>query len=125
VIVLDASALLALLYREPGHEAVAAVVTSSCMSTVNLAEVLGRFARDGHEPHPILDHIVSMGIEIVSFEAPDTALVASLEPSTRSLGLSLGDRACLALGVQRDIPVLTADRAWSQIALRVVVNVIR
>lgn len=125
MIVLDASALLALLYREPGHEAVGAIVTSSCISTVNLAEVLGRFARDGYEPRPMLDHIVGMGIEIVSFRAPDAALVAILEPPTRSLGLSLGDRACLALGLERGIPVLTADRAWSQASLGVVVHVIR
>ena len=77
---------------------VAALLDDSCLSTVNLAEVIGRFARDGHDPRDVLQRVVQSPIGLVPFLAEDTALAAALIPSTRPLGLSLGDRACLALG---------------------------
>lgn len=125
MIALDASALLALLFREPGHEQVSAVLDQACLSTVNLAEVIGRFVRDGHDAQPIRQRLTATTIEIVPFMATDAALSAALLPVTQPLGLSLGDRACLALALARGIPALTADRTWTQLNLGVTVQVIR
>lgn len=125
MIALDASAVLAFLFGEPGAERVAALLDESCMSTVNLAEVIGRFARDGHDPRDVLERLVESPVELVAFLAEDAALAAALIPSTPHLGLSLGDRACLALGMVRRIPVCTADQAWLSVELDIEVEVIR
>ncbi len=111
MIVLDASALLALMFREPGHERVATALTSACMSTVNLAEVLSRFTRDGHAVGDVLERLRTSTIEWVPFTDQLAAAAAELAPTTRRQGLSLGDRACLALAMTRGCPALTADRA--------------
>ncbi len=125
MIALDASALLAFLFREPGHGAVAAALAESCISAVNLAEVLGRFARDGHDPEAVLGRIAATEIDIVPFDAADAAVVADLVPATLGRGLSLGDRACLALARARAIPALTADREWAALALGVDIRLVR
>jgi PIN domain nuclease of toxin-antitoxin system len=125
VIALDASALLAFLFRESGHERVALHVERSCISTVNLAEVLGRFARDGHDPRAVLERLSATAIELVPFGPDDAATVAALVPKTRKLGLSLGDRACLALATARGIPALTADRSWVGLEVGVRIEVVR
>lgn len=83
------------------------------MSSVNLSEVLGRFARDRHDPTLVGRRIRETGLEIVPFDAEDAVLAANLRQQTDTLGLSLGDRACLALAMARGIPALTADRAWA------------
>jgi PIN domain nuclease of toxin-antitoxin system len=124
VIALDASALLAFLFSEEGHEHVAAHLTASCMSAVNLAEVLGRFARDGIDPIGVLRRLEATPIELVPFGNDDAARVAALVPFTRNLGLSLGDRACLALAISRAIPTLTADRTWEQLDVGVDIQVV-
>jgi ribonuclease VapC len=125
VIAFDASAALAFLFGEPGAERVADLLGDSCMSTVNLAEVLGRFVRDGHDPRQVLQRIAESPIELVPFLSEDAALAAALIPATRPLGLGLGDRACLALGLARRIPVCTADRTWLAARLDIEIQVIR
>jgi PIN domain nuclease of toxin-antitoxin system len=125
MIVLDASALLAYLFREEGHERVAEIIDDSCLSTVNLSEVIGRFVRDGHDGPTVLRRLAASPIKIVTFSAADASRAASLIPKTERLGLSLGDRACLALAMTRGIPAVTADRSWKRLALGVPVRVIR
>lgn len=125
MIVLDASALLAFLFREAGHDRVATVLSRSCLSTVNLSEVLGRFTRDGHDPQLVLQRLVETTIEIVPFTAADASATAALLPTTRHLGLSLGDRACLALARSRSAPALTADRVWAQLDIGIRIELIR
>lgn len=125
MIALDASALLALLFRENGHEQVARYLDDCCLSTVNLSEVIARFARDGHDPQMALRQLAATSIEIVPFTANQAALAAAFLPQTRHLGLSLADRACLALALSRDIPALTADLVWQQAALGVEILIIR
>ena len=125
MIALDASAVLAFLFREEGHEIVAQSIERSCLSAVNLSEVLGRFARDGHDPKVVLDRIAATSIEIVPFTESDALLAASLQPVTAPLGLSLGDRACLALASARRITALTADRVWAQLDLSIGIELIR
>lgn len=121
----DASALLAFLFREPGHERVAAILDTACLSTVNLAEVIGRFVRDGRDADQVLRRLTATAIEIVPFVAADAALAASLIPTTQSPGLSLGDRACLVLALARAIPAITADRVWTQLQVGVTIQLTR
>lgn len=123
--VLDASALLAFLFREPGAEEVAAVLPEACLSTVNLAEVLGRFARDGHDPALLLAKLETLGLEFVPFEEGQAAEAARLLPATRAHGLSLGDRACLSLASLRGERAMTADQVWSELQVGVEIRVIR
>lgn len=125
MIALDASALMAFLFRETGHELVATELSSACISTVNLAEVLGRFTRDGHDAAAVIRKLAATSIEFVPFSSEQATLAAILLPTTRPLGLSLGDRACLALAITRNIPVWTADQSWHQLALKITVRVIR
>lgn len=125
MIVLDASALLAYLFREQGHERVAEHLSSSCISAVNLAEVILRFVRDGHDARVVLEQVGRAVSEVVPFLAEDAALSAALEPVTRPFGLSAGDRTCLALAVARSLPALTADQVWAELPLSVDVRLIR
>jgi ribonuclease VapC len=125
MIVLDASAVLAYLFGETGHAEVAGHLESACLSAVNLAEVLGRVARDGHDPRVVARGIAKGGVEIVPFTRAHAAAAASLLARTRRRGLGLADRACLALAMARRIPVLTADRTWSGLELDIAVHLVR
>ena len=125
MIALDASALLAFLYREKGAERVAEVADEACISAVNISEVLGRFARDGHDPIEVMSQIELTQLEIVPFDTQQAALAAALVPDTSAHGFSLGDRACLALAASRGIPALTADRAWAGLEFGIPIRLIR
>lgn len=123
--VLDASALVAYLFEEPGAEVVADVVDQACISSVNFSEVLTRAAKDGFRPAEFAADIDQFDLQVVPFTAEDALIAASLEPDTRPLGLSLGDRACLSLGLSRAEPVYTADRTWSRLKIGAKVILIR
>lgn len=112
--ILDASALLAWLWRETGGEHVEDLLAEGrcAISSVNLAEVLTK-ALDKGLPLEQLDTLVaSLELEVLAFDAGDAVEAARLRQPTRSLGLSLADRACLALAKLRGIPAVTADRPW-------------
>ena len=125
MIVLDASALLVFLFGEPGHAEVARVIERSCMSTVNLAEVVGKFVERGVDARLVLGRLRSTTIEFVPFDADQAARSAAMLPLARPRGLSLADRACLALAASRGVPVITADRAWQDLDVGVDVRVVR
>lgn len=113
--VLDASAVLALLNREPGQDVVASALASGAIiRTVNLTEVITILLRDGVPEASVRQTIERLPIQSVDFDG-DLALAAGLMSTvTRPLGLSLGDGACLALGRRENVPVFTADRVWAQ-----------
>ncbi len=117
--------MLAFLFRETGHEVVAGLLPQSAISTVNLAETLTRFEQDGKDSRLVLSQLQLAPIEIVDFTVPQALLAARLAPLTRPLGLSLGDRACLALAQERGWTALTCDRAWSQLTMGISIRVIR
>ena len=115
MIVLDASALLAYLFRETGHEIVEQYIEDACISTVNLSEVAGRFVRDGIDVTPLIQHLEKTSIAFVPFNQEHALHAAVLIPITKPYGLSLGDRACLGLANTRNLAVLTADVVWAEI----------
>ncbi len=123
--VLDSSAVLAFLFDEPGALQVASVVGASLMSTVNLAETLAVVERQQREPGPVLQLLRDLGLAFVLFDEDLAERTAALEGVTRDLGVSLGDRACLALAMRMDRPALTADRTWTRLQLPVRVELVR
>ncbi|WP_044559413.1 type II toxin-antitoxin system VapC family toxin [Azospirillum sp. B4] len=115
-VVLDSSALLAVLLAEPGAERVIATLPGALISTVNVAEVLTKLRERGMPVNEARQALEATGVEIVDFDLADAVLAADMRPATRANGLSLGDRACLALARSRRAPALTADQAWAKVA---------
>ena len=115
-VVLDASAVLAVVLEESGADVVAEVLRSgAAMSTVNVAEVAARLHQDGWSGSEVALVFESLGIEVLPF-APEAALLSGrLRTATKELGLGLGDRACLASGLVEGCPVLTSDRSWLEL----------
>lgn len=123
--VLDATALLALLQEEPGAERVAEAIPHASISTVNLAEVVGKLADSGMPEEAVRSALAGIGIKVIPFGEDLAYHTGLLRPLTSAYGLSLGDRACLALGHRLNQPVLTADRVWLSLKIGVNVRVIR
>ncbi len=124
-VVLDASALLVLLNEEPGHQEVVNYLSVAIMSAVNYTEVLTVLIAQG-VPAQIAEEITSglLG-EIVPFESKQAIIAANLRSLTKPFGLSLGDRACLALGKDRKAAIVTADKIWKKIDLDMDIILIR
>ena len=119
--VLDASALLALLNGEVGSDQVMKVLPQAVIASVNFAEVVTKLADEGRNVSEIRLYLDALGLEIIDFNTELAYQTGFLRPLTRSMGLSLGDRACLALAV----PALTCDRAWATVSLGITVELIR
>lgn len=122
-VVLDASAVIALLTGEPGGGQVAVAFGDCAISTVNLAEVVAYFVRLGAAAADTRAMLDGLTMERVPFDETMAYDTAALLPQTRGAGLSFGDRACLALARQRGAAAVTADRAWERIAEAVGVEV--
>ena len=122
--VIDASAVLALLGSEPGHERVAAELPSAVMSTVNLAEIVTSLINRGFSAAEARRTAESLAIETVPLDEELALDAGALRETTRSHGLSLGDRACLALAGRMALPVLTADQAWQDLDIGVEIRLI-
>lgn len=115
--VLDASALLAWLLNERGSDAVlSAIEAGAGMSAVNVAEVATRYALAGADAVAVGSMIDRLPFPVIDFDADLAKRTALLAPVTRAMGLSLGDRACLALAKRLHLPAITADQAWLAIA---------
>jgi PIN domain nuclease of toxin-antitoxin system len=123
--VLDASAALAAILGEPGAGHVLDLNADLYISAVNAAEVRTRLIDRGALPEEIDCSLDVLGAETIDFTGGDAVAVAGLRPATRSAGLSLGDRACLALAGRLGATAMTADRAWTTLQLPVEVEVIR
>jgi ribonuclease VapC len=129
--VLDASALLAYLQGEPVTDYVATFLTQgTAMSAVNWAEVLSKLLERGKLPQVVTAQLRDLGllgqaIQIYPVDEALALIIAELLPSTRAMGLSLGDRACLALALTLNLSALTADKAWSNVDAGVLVQLIR
>ncbi|CAA9396942.1 MAG: hypothetical protein AVDCRST_MAG74-1357 [uncultured Pyrinomonadaceae bacterium] len=116
--ILDASAVLAVLNGERGEKKVVPLLAESAISTVNLTEVAAKLLETGMDEASAQLAVAVLGIgEIVEFTEDMAWEAARLRPLTRQYGLSLGDRACLALAIKLKIPAVTADKEWSKLKL--------
>ena len=122
---LDASALLALLNNEPGAKRIEEILPESVIGAVNACEVIAKLVSAGMSPSDAQSSVKLINIEILPFEEEAAYKAGGLVSETRKLGLALGDRACLALGMMRNLTVMTADQSWSKLRLSVRVEVIR
>ena len=123
--VLDASALIAFLRNEPGADKVAAVLSKSCISSVNLAETLGKMVEYGKPLDAVVFQIERLDIPVIAFDSEQASIAASFWKATRSVGMSLGDRACHALALKLSLPALTTEGDWLKCDLGVKVVKIR
>ena len=124
-VVLDTSAILAVVNEEPGAEVVLPMLDRAIINAVTLAEVITKMADWGIDESTIRDRLDDLGIRIVPFDEDQAYRTGMLRSAIRRFGLSLGDRACLALGLIRELPVVTADRNWVRVSLDLDLQLIR
>ena len=123
--VIDASALLALLNREPGADIVEQALPGGVMSAVNVTEVVAKLSEFGIPDKAIHQAIKPLGLEVIPFSEEQAYHAGLLRTTTKNIGVSLGDRACLSLAKMQELTVLTADRAWVSLSIGVTIKVIR
>ena len=124
-VVLDASALLALLNSEAGADVVAEAIPEATISAVNLSEVVSKLRETGMPEKFVRQVLQPIGLEVLPFDEEQAYMAGLLRNATQSAGLSLGDRACLGLAQKLGLAVLTADRTWQGLPLDVTVRLIR
>ena len=116
--VLDASAVLAVLFKEPGAARVLrALERGAAMSSVNVAEVAARLSQKDWTAGAVASVFDELGIESIPFDYETALLSGAYRPMTRHVGLGLGDRACLATACRLGLPALTADRSWAELSI--------
>jgi PIN domain nuclease of toxin-antitoxin system len=114
------------MYREPGGEVVEqAIQAGAAVSTVNLSEVAAKLCENGLNDAAAREAISELDIQVVAFGFESAFQAGALRLNTKRAGLSLGDRACLALAQQLGVPAITADRAWARLSLDIPIHVIR
>ena len=124
-IVLDASALMAVLREEPGAAAVEAMLDHAAISAVNLSEVQAKLVERGTAADLAWSSLVELDLDVVPFDAAQARVAGDLRTLTRARGLSLGDRACLALARALGLPAMTADRAWAGLRIGIEIRAVR
>lgn len=124
-IVADASAILAALKHEPFGNVDPRRLVGATISAVNLCEVLSKLHDDGLNDAQANAAVSAMDLRIVPFDGRQASIAAGLRPLTRHAGLSLGDRACLALGDRLGYLVVTADRVWASLDVGIEIVMIR
>lgn len=125
-VVLDASALLALIQNEKGADVIRPLLKRSVMSTINVAEVLTALQRVEIHPKDAIVSVCGIIKGVIPFDLEQAQCAAELQPYVRYKGLSLGDRACIALGQALQAPVYTADKIWGELQLgNIEINIIR
>ena len=124
-VVLDASALLALLNSETGADKVRELLPDALISTVNLAEVTTRLSLLGMPGEQIREVLTLLGLDVIPFDEEQAFLAGSFAAQTHALGLSLGDRACLSLASVTGVTAVTADRVWKGLKLGVKIQLVR
>ena len=123
--VLDSSILIAILRREPNAANFARDVSRAIVSSVNAAETMSKLIRLGATDERAWHDVRMLADEIVSFDERQGRLAGELVRATKPFGLSLGDRACLALALTEGLPVYTTDRAWAAVDVGVTIHVVR
>ncbi|SFO36038.1 PIN domain nuclease, a component of toxin-antitoxin system (PIN domain) [Pseudonocardia ammonioxydans] len=123
--VLDASAVLAWLRDEPGADVVDAHLSDGVLGAINLSEVHQKLTQHGIDADRTIGQLRTLGVRVEPFGLADAIATSTLWPATRDRGLSLADRACLALARRLGCTAITADTAWTQLDLDVTVVAIR
>jgi PIN domain nuclease of toxin-antitoxin system len=123
--VVDASAVLAAIQDEQGGEYVKKHIDRCVISAVNWSEVLQKLSSSGSEVEKIDAYLNALGLRVVDFTEDDGRISASLWASSKSLGLSLADRACLATGLRLKTKIITADRVWKKLEINSQIHLIR
>ena len=123
--VLDASALLCFLQSELGADQVDAALPEAVISSVNWAEVMQKSLAAGVDVEGLKDDLAALGLTVLPFTVEEAEIAAQLWQTTRQFGLSLGDRACLALAIRLNAPVQTTDHIWSTLNLSITVHNVR
>lgn len=122
--VVDASVVLAVCHQEQGSDQAREAIRRGLISTVNLSEVYEKAIKYGRLP--IAEAIVhAAALEIVEFNELHALEAAKIAEETRKKGISFADRACLALGVSENLPIVTGDRSWKELDLGITVELIR
>ena len=124
-VVFDSSALLAITFEEEGAELAAQALPGGILSAVNASEIISCFVDRGSGPEQARRWLKAFGIAIRPFDQALAVAAGLLREATRKRGLSLGDRACLALAMRENASVITADRSWATLGLDVDVTLIR
>ena len=124
-VVFDSSAILAYLNQEPGADLVLSLAPRAIVSSVNATEVQSWQIRKGAELKRAWENVAVSVRSIVAFDAAQAEIAGSLIQQTAAFGLSLGDRACLALAIATGCPVYTSDRAWAQLQVGVPIHLVR
>lgn len=126
-IVLDTSAVLAWLFQENGADKVFPILEagSGIISSVNYAELVGKLVDQGMPAEIIRETLFDLELEVVDYDEAQAFETGVQRTVSKAFGLSLGDRACIALGIIKKLPVLTADRAWLNVSVPTEVRLIR
>jgi len=123
--VFDASAVLAIAFKEPGAEKAMARMAEGWISAVNYSEACAKLVDKGFAAQEAFNWLEALRLNVVEFNKADASQAASLRAATRMKRLSFADRACLALAVSREATVVTTDRAWATLDLPCAVELIR
>ncbi len=122
---LDASALLCLIRGEDGADVVAALLPDAAISAINLSEAVAKLAEVGMDASTVAEVLLPLRLDVSPFDEQAAVGAGMLRPATRAAGLSLGDRACIALARSIGAQAVTADRAWSRVDVGVQLKWIR
>ena len=117
-VILDASAVLALIREEPGADKVAPYIGRAAISAVNLQEVVKELLLSGLDEETIRELLDELRLDVHAHDVEAAYAAAALHAQTRQFGRGLGDRSCLALAVQLGVPALTADREWKKVKVK-------
>lgn len=125
MMVFDTSAFIGIIKQEPGHLLAEHHLPTAVASAVNMAEVATWLARQGTANDAIDEALAAFTVEVIPFGLPLAVMAGGLQRDFKRFGLSLGDRACIATAMQRNLPVLTTDRIWKEAGLPVEVVLLR
>ena len=123
--VLDASAILAIAFREPGADKAVARMPKACVSSVNYSEACAKLIDKGFAADEAFSWLEALRVDVVAFDRSDAAQAAALRTTTKHRRLSFADRACLALSISREAVAVTTDRAWTTLDIGCSVELIR
>lgn len=123
--VLDASAILAIAFNEPGSELAMERMPRACVSAVNYSEVCAKMVDKGFDVREACDWLEAMRLDVIDFARPEAKLAAALRETKSLRRISFADRACISLASREGATAVSTDRAWAELDLPCPVELIR